>query len=233
MERHDPSQLSTRILAKALSLGASLAGSATIRSIRRTPSHRTAVDLRWPETARTAVIIALHHPAGEPSLDWWDSRSGKTPGNRELMRVVGDLCQWLAKELALSAYALPYGVEDGGIFLKEAAVVAGLGVIGRNNLLVTPRFGSRVRLRALLLDVDLPDGEWPVFDPCAGCPAPCLQACPQEAFARGSYDRRRCLRQIEKDQENPYRIMDMSSMTYAITCIKYCRACELACPVGG
>ena len=68
---------------------------------------------------------------------------------------------------------------------------------------------------------------------CAGCPAPCLEACPQEAFVRGRYDRRRCRRQIEKDQENPYRIMDISSMTYAITCIKYCRACELACPVGG
>jgi epoxyqueuosine reductase len=233
MQRRDPSDLSKRIIAKALCLGASLAGSATISSIRRTPSHRKAGDLRWPEAARSAVILALHHPAGEPSLDWWDSRSGKTPGNRELIRVVEGLCQWLAKELALTAFPLPYGVEDGGLFLKEAAVVAGLGVIGRNNLLITPRFGSRVRLRALLLDAELPEGGAPVFDPCAGCPAPCLQACPQEAFARGSYDRRRCCRQIEKDQENPYRIMDISSMTYAITCIKYCRACELACPVGG
>ena len=223
MQRRDPSDLSKQIVAKALCLGASLAGSAAIGSIRRTPSHRKAGDPRWPEAARSAVILALDHPAGEPSRDWWDSRSGKTPGNRELIRVVEGLCHWLAKELALTAFPLPYGVEDGGLFLKEAAVVAGLGVIGRNNLLVTPRFGSRVRLRALLL----------AFDPCAGCPAPCLQACPQEAFARGRYDRRRCRRQIEKDQENPYRIMDMSSMTYAITCIKYCRACELACPVGG
>jgi epoxyqueuosine reductase len=233
MQRRDPSDLSNRIIAKALSLGASLAGSATIRSIRRTPSHRATTGPDWPQTARSAVILALHHPAGEPSLDWWDSRSGKTPGNRELMRLVEGLCQWLEKELGLTPFPLPYGVEDGGIFLKEAAVVAGLGVIGRNNLLITPRFGSRVRLRALLLDAELPEGDGPVFDPCAGCAAPCLQACPQEAFVRGSYDRRRCSRQIEKDQENPYRIMDISSMTYAITCIKYCRACELACPVGG
>ena len=233
MQWHDPSQLSVRIIAKALSLGASLAGSATIRSIRRSPSHRKAAGLRWPEAARSAVILALQHPAGEPSLDWWDNRSGKTPGNRELMRVVDGLCQWLEEELAVVAFPLPYGIEDGGIFLKEAAVLAGLGCIGRNNLLITPRFGPRVRLRALLLDADLPDGGGPVFDPCAGCPAPCLQACPQKAFARGSYKRRHCRRQIKKDDKNPYRIMDISSMTYAITCIKYCRACELACPVGG
>lgn len=232
MQRCDPSELSNRIIAKALSLGASLAGSATIRSIRRTPSHRKAGDLCWPEAAKSAVILALQHPAGKPSLDWWDSRSGKTPGNRKLMRVVGGMRQWLEAELALTAFPLPYGVEDGGIFLKEAAVLAGLGCIGRNNLLITPRFGPRVRLRALLLEAELPDGGGLAFDPCTGCPAPCLQTCPQEAFARGRYDRRRCRRQIEKDQENPYRIMDMSSMTYAITCIKYCRACEFACPVG-
>jgi epoxyqueuosine reductase len=232
MQRHGHEQISNRIIRKALSLGASLAGTAAIRSIRCTPSHRrSAGDLQWPKEASSAVILALHHPPKEPSLDWWDNRAGKTPGNRQLTRIVGALCEWLAGELGLAAFPVPYAVEDGGIFLKEAGVSAGLGVIGRNNLLITPRFGPRVRLRALLVGADLQDGQRPDFDPCAGCPAPCRQACPQQAFSSGSYDRSRCRRQLEKDQRNPYRILDASSMTYSIECIKYCRACELACPV--
>jgi len=34
----------------------------------------------------------------------------------------------------------------GDVSLRHAAVAAGLGVVGRNNLLVTPEFGPRVRL---------------------------------------------------------------------------------------
>jgi epoxyqueuosine reductase len=35
---------------------------------------------------------------------------------------------------------LPYKVEEGGMFLKDAATLAGLGIIGKNNLLITPEF---------------------------------------------------------------------------------------------
>jgi len=74
-------------------------------------------------------------------------------------------------------WPLPYHIENGGIYLKDAAVLAGLGTIGRNNLLITPEFGPRVRLRALLAGVDLPPTGPAGFDPCEGCPAPCLTDC--------------------------------------------------------
>jgi epoxyqueuosine reductase len=61
---------------------------------------------------------------------------------------------------------LSYFIETGGIYLKDTAVLAGLGCIGKNNMLVTPELGPKVRLRALLLEEDLtPTG--PIdFDPC-------------------------------------------------------------------
>lgn len=36
----------------------------------------------------------------------------------------------------------------------------------------------------------------PGADPCRGCPAPCLAACPVDAFAGGAYDIRRCVSHV-------------------------------------
>ena len=77
-----------------------------------------------------------------------------------------------------------YHVEKGGIFLKDAAVIAGLGCIGKNNILVTPDYGPRIRLRAMLPDEEISPTGSNDFDPCSGCDAPCRQACPQNAFDR-------------------------------------------------
>jgi epoxyqueuosine reductase len=224
-------QLSAQIIDKAMSFGASLVGIASVDALRRSPSHRIDDGVSWPQAVKSAIVLALHHPHQEASLDWWDNRAGRTPGNRALIRISDQLGQWLQGKWAVNPYPVAYNIEKGGIYLKDAAAIAGLGVIGRNNLLVTPRFGTRVRLRALLIDVELETIDHLTFDPCAGCPAPCIAACPQDALQGGSYEKRRCCRQLEKDENNPHRRMDVSSMTYSIVCIKYCRACELACPV--
>jgi epoxyqueuosine reductase len=231
MDRDDSIQLSRQIIGQAMSLGASLAGTASIDGLRRTPSHRTAKAVRWPHGAKSVIVLALHHPDQDAALDWWDNRAGRTPGNRALIRVSERLGQWLQEELAITSFPAAYDIKKSGVYLKDAAVLAGLGIIGRNNLLVTPQFGTRVRLRALLTDIDLEKVDPLPFSPCVRCPAPCLQVCPQKALQDGRFERQRCYRQLQKNENDPHRIIDPSSMSYSIVCIKYCRACELACPV--
>ncbi|CAB1081528.1 hypothetical protein D1AOALGA4SA_9178 [Olavius algarvensis Delta 1 endosymbiont] len=46
-------------------------------------------------------------------------------------------------------------MERGGIFFKDSGVLAGLGSIGKNNLLVTPEYGPRIRVWPLLFDAEL------------------------------------------------------------------------------
>jgi len=81
---------------------------------------------------------------------------------------------------------LSYFIERGGIFLKDAAAMAGMGCIGKNNMLVTPEFGPRVRLRAMLAFEALPITEPADFDPCHGCAA-CLvrKRVPRRPLATG------------------------------------------------
>lgn len=75
-----------------------------------------------------------------------------------------------------------------GIFPhKTAAVLAGLGFIGKNGLFLTEQFGSKVRLATVLTDLPLiPSGE---VKPslCGDCTI-CRDACPAHAITGALYE---------------------------------------------
>jgi epoxyqueuosine reductase len=180
----------------------------------------------------SVLVLGLEHPQDQPELDWWDDGEGGSPGNRALIRITGALQQWIAEKLALEVKPLPYHVEKGGLFLKDAAVLAGLGALGSNNLVVTEAFGPRVRFRALLIEADIEPTAPLDFAPCRGCGTVCRSVCPQDAFARGTYDRLACNEQMEADQRCKAATAPPDG-TPPRPCITYCRGCEFACPVGG
>ncbi len=64
---------------------------------------------------------------------------------------------------------------------KTAAVHAGLGWVGKSDLLVTPQFGSAVRLSTLLTDAPLICDKPELYSRCGGC-MECSRACPGEAI---------------------------------------------------
>jgi len=222
-----------KIIKRGMALGVSGVGFVPVDVLRDSPSHgRYAMDL-LTYAGRTVIILALEHPREQPEMDWWDNWQGGTPGNRRLINISHRLIKWLRKKYRMEAVELPYQVARKGIFLKDAAVLAGLGVMGRNNLLITPRCGPRLRLKALLLDHSWPTTGPPEgFDPCNGCPAPCLSACPRDAFAGGTYDRERCQLQMTADEGNPIALRSPVVGMATKYKVAYCRLCELACPVG-
>ncbi|MEW5723917.1 MAG: hypothetical protein AB1896_12465 [Thermodesulfobacteriota bacterium] len=225
MNAPKPPPAAEEVLEKALALGADLAGLAAPSDLRSAPSYKCYPEAAWPGEVRAVLVLALAHPEDRPELDYWGlvpaAGRGGTEGDRILRAVADGLAEWLAREHGRAARPLPYHVERGGVFLKDAAVLAGLGVIGRNNLLLTPGFGPRVRLRAVFLDFDPGRTEPAAFNPCPGCPTPCLSACPREALAGGVYRRAKCGVQMGLDEA-----------AAAGGPVRYCRACELACPVG-
>jgi len=232
-------RLRDSILAKARDLGATLAGIASVDALRRsshaieTPYADDYGRVEWPAEAQSVLVLGLSHPPSEPGLDWWSDIPGKTPGNYRLIQISASLKEWLGRELDIGARPLPYRLDQGGIPLKDSAVLAGLGAMGKSNLVITPEYGPRIRWRGLFLNREL-EATAPIdFDPCDGCDMPCRRACPQDAFRTGSFSRDLCHHQMFIDLEQAVILDEWIDGFSGREVVKFCRACELACPVAG
>lgn len=242
-----------QIVEIAIENGASIAGIASTHALKSSPSlsvyTKTGDDahlynhiFKWLDSTGSLLVMGLSHPEEQPELDWWDGIG--TPGNRLMVDIMKRTSQHIEKGLKLRTHILHYYVEKGGVFLKDAAVMAGLGCIGKNNMLVTKVYGPRIRLRAMFMDTEL-ESTGPVeFDPCAGCKEYCRKVCPEKALKKkmslfissnnallpardGAYKKENCNVRMEKDVSESKKInADEKSP------IKYCRKCEFACPVG-
>jgi epoxyqueuosine reductase len=128
-------------------------------------------------------------------------------------------------------------IPSGAIPLKTAAVKCGLGCQGKNTLLVTPTYGPRVRLVAVLttaeLDIDEPYKE----DLCKDCER-CVLACPAKAIEPYKLKVNKCMVYAS---ENPHSA-DVSDETRelekrlvkrpTLNSFIDCTTCLEACPIG-
>lgn len=107
----------------------------------------------------------------------------------------------------------------GPISYKNAAEAAGLGIIGWHSLLITPEFGSRVRLASIITDAPL-EGSPPLKmeSPCLKCGGACIKICPARAIAR-------------PEAGDDYHLDKFACSTY-YTASGMCSECLRVCPAG-
>jgi epoxyqueuosine reductase QueG len=77
------------------------------------------------------------------------------------------------------------------------ALRAGIGWIGRNNLLVHPEYGSKIRIASVLTDMPLKTDE-AIKEGCNGCKR-CIDACPVSAIkdSHKQWDKTACLEKLK------------------------------------
>ncbi|KPJ50039.1 hypothetical protein AMJ40_04040 [candidate division TA06 bacterium DG_26] len=92
--------------------------------------------------------------------------------------------------------------QRGHLSHKLVAREAGLGWIGRNNLLVNPSFGAKIRLVTVLTDLPLPVTD-PVNGDCGECRA-CVPVCPAGAIDEDPerFDHIKCYEKLREFQRS-------------------------------
>lgn len=94
-------------------------------------------------------------------------------------------------------FPMEFGRQDGSPFvvsLKHLAQAAGLGVMGKNRLVLHPKFGADIQLGAIAIDRPLTTYDQPLASsPCLNCNM-CVVACPTGAIAKdGHFDFGSCM----------------------------------------
>lgn len=183
------------------------------RHLDRVLAHGWQADMAWLATqraerldparllpgARSVVALALSYrapgpPAGPAAPPPGTGRVAAYARGRDYHGVMKRRLKALVADLAAQAPGARFfpSADLAPIMEKTWAERAGLGWVGKNGCLITPRHGSWVLLATVLTDLELePDAPHP--ERCGTCQA-CLPACPTGAIPEpGFVDARRCL----------------------------------------
>ena len=134
------------------------------------------------------------HPRPEPNSETkgWISRYAWGDDYHDLMKRRLESLLARIRELCGDSVEGSAFVDSGPVLERDFAGIAGLGWIGKNTHLISPKKGSWFFLGELFLSIAL-DYDRPIRDRCGKCEL-CLKACPTGAFV-GPYilDARRCI----------------------------------------
>ncbi|MHB0856913.1 MAG: 4Fe-4S double cluster binding domain-containing protein [Anaerolineae bacterium] len=146
----------------------------------------------WPRAISVAQVLPSEHLAGVRQGPTSGYYQAYTEANTNLNAIAREIESFL-RAAGCEARAFPATVAAGEleqdlgealcapIQHKTVATRAGLGWIGRSALLVTNRYGPRVRLASIFTDMDL-NTAIPVETSRCGTCRRCVEACPAEAL---------------------------------------------------
>ena len=253
-------QLSHSVKELARRGGARLVGIAPVERFANAPEGHKPIDLL--KEAQSVISIACVMPLGTaltvPSISYMTYGFGLLD---QKLHEIAFLLAWLLEEngyiglplVATGEISSVKIIEEGpepavirmGLFShRHAAVECGLGEIGMNCALVTPQYGSRLRLVSVITTARLiPDPKLTekICDP-KKCGFRCVKACPHKALpGNGTINQYRCLtgRLQEAGEQNPLnRLKEYASAHPLLRHVKIpiappiCARCMVCCPMG-
>jgi len=183
---------------------------------------------------KTAIVIVQHYEYPLP-IDGYDEEKfhrvlvrSKTDIEEKINRI-----KQLAERYGIKSFIPPTSQTDetelkAPFSFKYAAVQAGLGWIGKNGVLVTRKFGPRVRLGAILMDYPLDCGNPVKKSFCGTCNA-CVEACPWKLIKGINWTV-----SSKRDALLDYQLCNKKRSEYLEICGRKheCGHCILACPRG-
>jgi epoxyqueuosine reductase len=217
---------SNRIKEKVLELGADLVGIASVNRFAEAPEGFRPIDIY--KDAKSVICYAKRLPTTPLSAQ---SPIPYTFVNSFMATVVDNLSiqlsLWL-EDMGVGAVLIPsddpYEHWDAQrtygraiLSLRHAGRLAGLGFLGKNNLLINEKYGSMIQLGAVLVDLEIePD---PLTE--GNCPADCslcIDNCPVQALDGKTVNQKLCRPLSNYVNERGFTI-------------KRCNTCRRVCPL--
>lgn len=142
----------------------------------------------------TALVFAVPY-RDQISLENYskDAMAQERSACNQIIEIITGKIRQLLEEQQISCYVPVVRRNEENDFvvefpLKYAAARAGLGWIGKNDLLITREYGPQVRLAGILMDAALPAADVPVT---TGCPPDCnrcVTICPAKCLSGKAWE---------------------------------------------
>ena len=191
-------------------------------------------DLNLSQENREKVKTRCPHPAGV-FVAAYPYYAGPRPGNLSYYARGEDYHRAVIRRLTTVAEALAQGYPDRFFVVgtdnspldeRQCARLAGVGIQGRNGLVIVPPYGSWVFLGTILTDLPLPSAPEPAPN-CLNCGA-CVRACPGGALGKVPFDEDQCLSALT--QKKGTLTPEQTNLVAQHPLIWGCDRCQQVCP---
>lgn len=207
-------------------LGADLCGIASLDRFKDAPSGHNPSDIY--SACKSVIVFAKKVPK---SSMFADNFIPYTYVNDVVTRDVDSLVINLCMELEDRGIGcVPIPSDDpseyweaseeyarGILSLRHAGFFAGLGVLGKNTLLVNEKYGNMIQIGAVLVDVELEADPIAKYEGCLEECSLCINSCPQNALDKVTVNQKSCRK-------------FSNYMTERGFILKKCYMCRKVCP---
>lgn len=150
-----------------------------------------------------SIIVAIF-PLPNQNVEKRNYLTAKFAYGKDYHKVVGEQLENLAISLQLKRYEIFTDVS----FLDEKLLcyLAGLGSYGKNNLIITPKYGTNIVIGEIITDEVFPYEKRIIPDLCLDCDL-CVKKCPTNALDNG-FNRQSCLSYLTQYPSKDYPLYD-------------------------
>ena len=181
---------------------------------------------RIPQNVKTVITILFPYYLGEENYK--DINVSRYAAVSDYHDVTNKYLKEISEKLKeiYSENEFVFFADNSPIPEVYAAVKSGVGVKGKNGLLINEKYGSWIFIGEIVTDLYIPC-ENKEIKLCVNC-GKCVEACPTGILKEEKFDPDRCLSHIsQKKGEIP---PEYQAMMKALNCAWGCDECQKACP---